>query len=272
MISNESIRVELQQRFHRKSDVEFNLGIIEETSTSSDSDIVVFPEMFLTGYSLGDDVRAESREIEDPLFGKLSDIAREGEKHIIFGLPERSSVTRGHIHNSAMVIGPDGIIGAYRKMHLVNFGPFEEWEYFTPGNQTLSFEVKGFRIGLIICYDIFFPELTKHYALDDIDAVICISASPSVTRPYFEAVMKARAIENTIYFLYSNLVGFDSRMDFWGGGEIISPRGNTVAKGPYFEESSIRGELSADEISLARSLRPTLRDTRMKPREYLREI
>jgi predicted amidohydrolase len=83
-----------------------------------------------------------------------------------------------------------------------------------------------------------------------------------MTRYFFEEVMTARAIENTIYLLYSNMVGVDARMDFWGGGAIIGPRGETIAKGQYFEESSIKGTIDPELLSSARRNRPTIRDAR----------
>ena len=144
----------------------------------------------------------------------------------------------------------------------MDFGPFEEYAYFTPGSSTLTFDVKGLKFGILICYDIFFPELTKSYALQGADAAICISASPSITRRFFEIEMKARAVENTIYFIYSNLIGFDSRMDFWGGGSVIDPKGNEIVKGPYFEEKILTATLDPERIEEARRSRPTLRDTR----------
>ena len=123
-------------------------------------------------------------------------------------------------------------------------------------------EIEGFRFGLTICYDIFFPELTKAYALSGADAVVCISASPSMTRKFFEKVMVARAIENTIFFAYSNMVGFDSRMNFWGGAALIGPTGSRLAKGPYYSESSVKGKLDHHSLKLSRKHRPTIRDTR----------
>ncbi len=267
-----SIKVEVVQKLHKRFDIQGNMKMINKALEGSNSDLVVFPEMFITGYNIGDEVRNLSLSRDDPIFGSLVDTASAENKHLIFGYPERSEKIKGQIFNSAMLIGPNGIMGSYRKMHLVNFGPFEEYSYFTPGNAPFMFEINGYRFGLIICYDIFFPELTKHYALKGADAVICISASPSVTRPFFEAVIKARAIEDTIYFIYSNLVGYDSRMDFWGGSQVVSPRGSVISKGPYFEESILSATLEEETISLARSLRPTLRDTRFNIKKALEQI
>lgn len=255
-------RIELVQHFHELGSPEKNLAIIEKEIGNSKADLVVFPEMFLTGYTLGRDVVSLSQTISNEYFERIGSLCGSSSKYALLGFPESSSFVRGQIHNSAALIGPEGLEGVYRKNHLVDFGPFEEWSYFTPGDEPFMFEIEGYSFGVIICYDIFFPELTKHYAINGADGVICISASPAMTRPYFEAVMKARAIENTIYFFYSNLVGFDSRMDFWGGAEIIDPRGKTLAKAPYFQEAKISTVIDPTIISKVRIARPTLRDTK----------
>ncbi|RLF66874.1 MAG: carbon-nitrogen hydrolase family protein [Thermoplasmata archaeon] len=266
-----SLDVEIIQRFHGRFDVPGNAKIIADAIRSSESRLLIFPEMFITGYTLGSEIRHYAMDPGNEVFGELKDLAAEHGKHLIFGFPESSNDIKGQIFNSAMIMGPEGVVGTYRKMHLVDFGPFEEWAYFTPGNAPFMFSIDQWKIGVIICYDIFFPELVKHYALNGADLVVCISASPSLTRKYFELVMKARAVENTIYFAYSNMVGFDSRMDFWGGGELIDPRGNTIAKGPYFEEASVSARIDEDLLRSARASRPTLRDTKPHISEFISE-
>ncbi|MBN1539045.1 MAG: carbon-nitrogen hydrolase family protein [Candidatus Thermoplasmatota archaeon] len=266
------LKVEIVQKHHKRFDIDFNLQIIKEAVSRSDSSLLVFPEMFLTGYSLGSAVTSLSLDTSSTVIGEIEDSCRENGKYVIFGFPERSSEIKGQIFNSAGVAGPEGLLGTYRKMHLVDFGPFEEWAYFTPGNELFMVDIKGFRIGVIICYDLFFPELTKTYALSGADAVVCISASPSVTRKFFERVMVARAIEDTVFILYSNLVGFDSRMNFWGGGALIGPTGSTISRGPNFKEGLISGEMDIHSLALARKNRPTLRDTRKDLLDKLRDI
>ena len=262
-MNEETLRVEIAQLHHERFKPEINTETIIERIEKSTASLVVFPEMFLTGYTLGSDMVRFVQDDDSPHLSAIRDSAVDNDRFVVFGFPAKSKEIRGQIHNTAGVFGPGGSVGRYDKLHLVDFGPFEEYAYFTPGASTFSFEVSGFRIGLSICYDIFFPELTKTYALEGADCVICISASPSITRKFFEAVMKARAVENTVYFIYSNLVGFDSRMDFWGGGAVIDPIGKEIVKGPYFEEEILEAEISAERIEQARRSRPTLRDTRV---------
>ncbi len=266
------LKIEIVQKRHRRFDIEHNLNIIKESISTSSARLLVFPEMFLTGYTLGDDVHKLAMELDSPYLVTITEYCKKHDKFIILGFPERSVKTKGQIHNSAIVIGPDGILGTYKKMHLVDFGPFEEWGYFTPGNDLLMVEIDGYKVGVMICYDLFFPELTKLYALKGADLVVNISASPSLTRKFFEKVMVARAIENTIFFVYSNLVGMDSRMDFWGGGALIGPTGSLISKGPTFEEASILGEIDIHSLELSRKHRPTIRDTNISLLEELARV
>ena len=255
------IGIHLVQRHHKRFEIDHNLRTIRETVRNSGSDIVVFPEMFITGYCLGRDVFKHALENEGPIIEELASLSDEAGKVLIVGFPERSGSIRGQVHNTAGIFLPGEKMSHYRKIHLVDFDPFEEYAYFTPGKEPVMFEYEGMRFGVLICYDIFFPELCKYYALNGADALICISASPNTTRPFFESIMTARAIENTCYFIYSNLVGPDGRMVFWGGGAVIDPRGQVIAKGKYFEDDDIVSSFSRDVIIESRHHRPTLRDT-----------
>jgi predicted amidohydrolase len=270
--SKDPLSIEIVQKHHKRFDIDHNLGIIKEALRGSKDRLLIFPEMFLTGYTLGDDVHKLALRDDSPYFGEITDTCKDTDKFVIFGFPLRSSERNGKLHNACAVIGPEGLLGTYHKMHLIDFGPFEEWAYYTPGDHTTMVQIDGYNIGLTICYDIFFPELTKLYALNGADLIVNVSASPSVTRKFFEKIMVARAIENTVFFAYSNLVGMDSRMDFWGGGALISPTGGVISKGPYFEEASVRGEVDLHSLELSRKHRQTIRDTNISLLEELAKV
>jgi len=121
-------------------------------------------------------------------------------------------------------------------------------------------DVEGHRIGVVICYDLFFPQLSMDYAMDGAEAIICISASPFTSREYFEKLLPARAIETTAYVAYQNQVGTQLNEVFFGGGEARGPKGELLAKNRYFEEGLSTFELSADVVAAARRGRPTVRD------------
>ena len=113
---------------------------------------------------------------------------------------------------------------------------------------------------MIVCYDIFFPELCRAYTLLGADIIICISATPSVTRKLFETLIPARAVENTVFFIYVNLVGTQENLVFWGGSEIRDPLAKQIIKAPYFKESVKVCEIDLKQLEFSRAVRPVLRD------------
>jgi predicted amidohydrolase len=225
--------------------------------------------MALTGYSIRDEVQRLAEPIDGPSVKKLSALSQELGAGIVIGMPELDTEVRGHVYNSAVIMLPDGKVGAYRKCHPANFGPFDEKRYFASGREAPVFSTPWGKVGITICYDLFFPELTKAMALRGADLVVNISASPVTTRKFFEAVAPARAIENTIFQGYTNLVGTEGPFEFWGGAFVVGPRGDQKAKGPYFEEAIVETELDFSDLDVARPLRHTLRDTRSEMIEEL---
>ncbi len=237
-----------------------NLKKMEKAILGEGADIYVFGEMALTGYSCRDEFRDMAEYIDGSSVDAIKKIAHEKDCYIIFGMP--LSEREGTISNAAIMVHPEGEVSIYRKSFLANFGPFEEKFYFTPGNGFPMFETRYGRIGMCICYDLFFPELIKGLALKGADMVVCISASPTTTREFFEKVLPARAIENTIFIAYSNLVGTQENLVFWGGGQIYGPKGNLITRGKYLKEGTVTAEIDFREIEGARVSRPTLRDTK----------
>lgn len=239
---------------------EMNLGIVERIVRSTDADLVVFPEMFLTGYTILDDVCRQAEPLDGPSVTHLADLCAAEGRGLILGMPEADPERRGILYNSAILLKPDGSVSAYRKNWPVNFGPFQEKLYFSAGHDLTLMSHAGVRFGIIICYDLFFPELCRHYAVNGADAVICISASPSTTRRSFESVLPARAIENTVYILYTNLVGTEKSLVFWGGAQAYDPQGNLLIRAPYYEVTTVEVEIDPSLVRTSRPLRPTIRD------------
>ncbi len=263
------MRISLVQKKHIIGSKKKNLEMIEETASKAVTELLVFPEMFLTGYTIGDSYWREAEAIPGPSSQALSRMAVDNNMTIICGMPERPVPDIGRLYNSALICTPNGKMGSYRKTYLANFGPFDDKRYFTPDSELPIFDTPLGKIGIVICYDLFFPELTKYYAMNGADIILCISASPSSTREFFENVMVARAIETTCFVLYSNLLGREEQMEFWGGNAAISPKGKILAKGPYFQEDIVEAELNMEELYKARVGRPVLSDTRREVLENL---
>jgi predicted amidohydrolase len=264
--------IALVQMQPKLGDKAHNLGVVEKAIRSTDAEMLVFAEMFLTGYTLRDRYRDMAEALEGPSVKRLADMANDSGKWLVVGMPEADAEKTGIIYNSALVVGPDIEPETYRKMVLANFGPFEEDLYFARGNKMPIFDTPVGRMGVEICFDIFFPEISKVYALEGADIIVCISASPSVTREYFEKILLARAIENTTFVAYANLVGTEQNMTFWGGNQLIGPRGNVKAGGKPFIEGLVKAEVDLSELEVARQFRPTIRETRQDIMERMGEF
>ncbi len=250
---------------------EKNLAMMKEwLEKLSGADLVVFPELFLSGYSIKDRARAVASEIDRKnILDIIADMAEEHGACIIFGSPE---VEGENVYNTSILVAPNGKIGKYRKAHLPNFGPFEEDIHFFKGREFPIFETRFGKLAMSICYDVFFPELYRLYALKGATIMTCISASPHISRKYFETLLPARAIENTAFVIYSNLVGIYNSMMFWGGSRIIGPRGDLLGVSREFKEDATVVEIDTREIGVARDFRTTVDDTRPELWEELKNL
>ncbi len=224
--------------------------------------LALFPEMWLTGYSIRDRVIELAEPADGPSVEAASKAARKARSTIVFGFPEKARGQRGAIYNSAAVCTPDGEVGVYRKWFLPNFGPYEEKMHFHKGTGVPVFNTPFGTLGLQICYDLFFPELAKVSCLKGADIVVNISASPITARSLFERIIEARAVENAVFFAYLNRVGTDLGLVFAGGSALIGPRGQEIQALPLVKEALLDCEVDLEDTDLARPFRPTLRDSR----------
>jgi predicted amidohydrolase len=242
-------------------DKEENLRRIHEVVAGNEADLFVFPELFLSGYMCRDQVNRLAESLNGESVGELTSLADEHQCSILLGMPRLDDEVTGLVHNSAVLVKPDGSAYSYDKINLATFGPFEESLYFAPGKVPTMLEVEGFKIGVVICYDLFFPELSKSLVLHGADAIICISASPNTSRDFFERIIPARAIENTAYCVYVNNTGCQLNSVFFGGSQAVGPRGNQLVKCDYFRKDVREVDLDPAEVHAARRMRPTVRDS-----------
>ncbi len=261
----EKINIALAQISSKREDKTENLKTIEEQTLRAKkegADIIIFPELCLTGYVIRDQLYDLAETVPGPATNKVEEIAKKTGLHIVFGMPELSEKTKATMFNTAVFVGPEGLIGKYRKTYLPTHSVFEEKRYFRPGYQTAAFATTIGNIGLCICYDLFFPEVTRLTRLKGAQLIVSISASPAVRRSYFEILTAARALENTVYLAYVNLVGIEDGLQFWGGSRVISPTGDILAKAKYDEEDFLIQEVDFNDIKPAETFIPTLRDLR----------
>lgn len=270
----DKIKLALAQISSKRESKKDNLLKIEKLTLKAKqqgADLIIFPELSLTGYVVLDQVYELAETIPGPSTEKIEALAKKTGIHIIFGMPELSEKTKATVFNTAVFVGPKGLIGKYRKMYLPTHSVFEEKRYFRPGYQPAAFQTDLGNIGLSICYDVFFPEVFRLTRLKGAQLIICISASPAVRKNYFEILTAARALENTAFLAYVNLAGVEDGLQFWGGSRLISPTGDVVAKAKYDEEDFVVCEVDYGDLRTAETFIPTLRDLRPELFEKLKE-
>ncbi|MGE5187842.1 MAG: carbon-nitrogen hydrolase family protein [Betaproteobacteria bacterium] len=270
----DKIKLALCQISSKREDKEANLQKIEKLTLKAKqqgADLVIFPEMSLTGYIILDQVYELSEPIPGPSVARVEALTKKTGMHVIFGMPELSEKTKGTIYNTAVLVGPKGFIGKYRKMYLPTHSVFEEKRYFRTGYEAAAFETEIGNIGLTICYDVFFPEVFRLSRLKGAQLIVCISASPAIRRGYFEILTAARALENTAFLAYVNLTGVEDGLQFWGGSRLIYPNGDVAAKAKYDLEDFVLCDVDFGDLKTAETFIPTLRDLRSELFDKLKE-
>ena len=254
----------------KKHNIDVMKKIVKEAK-GKDASLVIFPELSLTGYVSRDLMYELAETIPGPSIHSMEETAKKEKMHVVFGMLERSEKASAVIYNTAVLLGPQGLIGKYRKMHLPTHSVFEEKRYFRQGYEAPVFETNVGKIGLMICYDVFFPEQARLLRLQGSQLIICISASPSVRRTFFDVLTTARAIENTAFLAYVNLVGIENGLQFWGGSRLIAPNGHVISQAKYDEEDLVMGTVDYADLERTETFVPTLRDLRPELFDSLKE-
>jgi len=209
-----------------------NMDKVEELTQAHDFDLMVLPELAHSGYvfSSMEEVRQFSETVPDGAYCMfLRELAQKKGAYLVSGLCEQDE---GQFYNSSVLVCPDGKIDVYRKLHLF----YEETLWFTPGNIPLTVhEISGawgvVKIGMMICFDWQFPEVTRTLALKGAQ-IICHPSN--LVMPFCQDAMVTRALENHVFTITANRTGADirpeRRMSFTGKSEIVGPKGNVLYK------------------------------------------
>ncbi|MDB6048698.1 MAG: ramA 3 [Pseudomonas sp.] len=191
------------------------------------ADLLICPEMFLTGYNIGAEAASSLAQARDGESARrVMAIAQAQGIAILYGYPERSS--DGHIYNAVQLIDARGrSLCHYRKTHL--YGDLDK-SMFAPGEDDFPLvELNGWRLGLLICYDVEFPENTRRLALAGADLILVPTAN---MKPYdfvAEVTIRARAFENQCYVAYANYCGSEGDIEYCGLSSIAAPDGSQIA-------------------------------------------
>ncbi|MEM0343303.1 MAG: carbon-nitrogen hydrolase family protein [Thermoplasmata archaeon] len=263
------VTITLAQVICQLHDKEGNLRRMRDIVRRTRGKIVIFPELSLTGYLPRDDLFRQAETMNGPTVRSVLRLAKTTKKDIIFGCPMRDDRVPGLVYNSCLLASGKGRLFRYDKMYLPTFGPFEEKVFFAEGRSAVVGEGLHAKLGLMVCYDMFFPELAKLETLMGAQIVVNISAAPTTSMPFFRRVMPARAIENGVFVAYCNLVGVHGSLVFSGGSVLLSPRGEEIIRAKDLEEDVVEAQIDLSDIDVSRRFRPTVRDTRV---ELLEEI
>ncbi len=257
------LRVGLAQLKPYVANPEKNLGKMEEAVkklSDSGAGLIVFPELYLQGYMSRDLLYRLAEPVDGEILGKVLDMAREYNVYIITGFAERDTKYEV-LYNSAALATPEGEVKTYRKMHLPDFSVFDEWRYFRRWDGPVQvWRIGNIDFGVMICYDVFFPELARAYTYQGAKVLVAISATPDFSQPLFHIVARARAIENTTYFIWVNMVGTYEGLGFAGASRVVEPLGRVVKDLPHMEEALEVVDLDDHKIRVAREKRPILKD------------
>jgi len=213
----------------RLGDVEANLSTIGKLSARmgrQGADIICFPELATTGYSLNAKWRRYAETVPGQTSNRLASLAHEFGFYLISGIVERDARSE-RIFDSTVLLGPEGdLVGVYRKVHLWA----KERKYFTPGSQFPVFKTKVGRVGLGVCYDLEFPESARALALQGAEIIFYSSAQPSYFKRHVDNYLRSRAAENCVFVAHSNRIGREGDLTFFGQSQILSPTLRTLAR------------------------------------------
>ncbi|MGH6918250.1 MAG: carbon-nitrogen hydrolase family protein [Geminicoccaceae bacterium] len=217
--------------------------------------LLICPEMFLSGYNIGREQASRRAEpANGPALRQVAALAQKSDIALLLGYPERDG--DGAIYNAAHLIGRDGrSLANYRKCHL--FGDLDRGMFRAGESQPAVIELDGIRIGLLICYDVEFPEAVRLLALQDVELV----AVPTALMEPFGVVARTRAIENQVFLAYANRCGREGGLRYCGLSCVVGPDGTDLVRADRGEEL-VFADLDLDRLRAARTLSPYLSDRR----------
>ncbi len=251
-----------------QANLEKHLALIDQAQDGG-ADLVVFPELSLTGYLLQDLTAEVARmaDPQDPLLQPLLDASRKID--LLVGFVETDA--RHRFFNSAAYLAQGQIVHVHRKVYLPTYGLFDEGRFFAPGAEVAAFDTRLGRLGILICEDFWHASPPYTLWLDGADVMIFMSASPGrgldtearlESARWVEQVTQAYASLFTTFVANIGRVGFEDGLGFWGGSIAFDPHGELVARGPYLDEELVFADLDQQQLHRARARLPLLRDER----------
>lgn len=232
-------------------------GLALLKQAAPEHDYIVLPEIWTTGYSLGR-LKDECETLDSDIIAEVCKIARDCNCNIVAG--SVPLLKEGKIFNSSLAVNRQGeIVNVYDKTHL--FGLFKEEEFFAPGNNFSVYDIDGVCCGSSICYDLRFPELFRHLALQGAEIIFCPAEWPEARGDIWRLLAQARAAENHIFLVAVNCSGEFKGAPFYGHSMVVAPSGKIIAEAGMDEEI-VSCSIDLDEIKQVRQRLNALADIR----------
>lgn len=221
-----------------------------------DADLLVTAEMSTTGYHIGARTHELAEPADGPTAARMAAWARETGTALVYGYPESDG---GNVHNSVQLVDPAGRRTNYRKTHL--FGDLDK-KWFTPGDEpVVQADVGGVRVGLLICYDVEFPELVRAHALAGTELLVVPTALMSPYELVADTLVPARAYESQLFVAYANRCDVEQELTYCGRSCVVAPTGSVLARagsGPAL----ITAEVTREALAASRLENTHLADRR----------
>ena len=251
-----------------QANLEKHLEYIERAAQQG-VELLVFPELSLTGYVVQDLVPllAHSPTPDDPIFKPLLDASRRMD--LVVGFVDEDARHRFFI--SAAYLSGGQVLHVHHKVYLPTYGLFDEGRFFAWGDSIRAFDTRFGRVGMLICEDFWHASPPYLLWLDGADLMLFASASPGrglsndeklESAWWVEHINRAYASLFTAFVAHANKVGFEDGLNFWGGATVFDPNGELVAQGPYQEEALVVAQLDLGQVRRTRARLPLLRDER----------
>jgi NAD+ synthase (glutamine-hydrolysing) len=258
------------------ANLEIHIAKAEEARKAG-AELIVFPELSLTGYALQDiaPTAAISASKSDPVFKRLLEVSQGLD--LVVGFVKED--TRHRFTISGTYLSKGEIVHVHNKVYLPTYGLFDEGRFFARGDLIRAFDTRFGRMGLLICEDFWHASPPYLLWLDGADILLLTSASPGrglSTDPQLESahwvehINQAYASLFTNFVIHANRVGYEDGLHFWGGSTVFDPNGKLLIKGPYQQEALILVEIDLNLLHRTRARLPLLRDER--PELVFREM
>jgi predicted amidohydrolase len=240
-------------------DVKRNTALMGSMATEAarrGSHMVVFPELWSTGYAL-ESAKELSSELNGGTFAQMGTVAQQNKISLLGSVLEKRGAT---VANSSAFFAPNGrMLGVYRKLHLFRLMKEDEW--LQPGSSPLTMDLPWGNTGLAVCYDLRFPELFRRYAVEGAKMMVIVAEWPLVRVEHWRALLVARAIENQCYVVAANAAGETGDEVFAGHSMIVDPWGKIIIEGGE-DPMMLTADIEMDVVDEVRRRIPVFDDRR----------